>query len=205
MPDFISSDIIAFLQQYGYWAAAIVIILSGPIGAISSGFLAGIHVFNPVYVWLLALGVDIGTDIFYYEVGRRGGRRLFEKLQNFFHWPSKLIEKVEWLFHKHGRKTVVMVKFMQGLGLTAQVMAGIARMPRRYFITANLLAGAVKASILIYIGMLAGATWNIWAKAIASGAWLVTGLILLILLAIFTFYAFQKYVAKLEAENNKTS
>ncbi len=194
--DLSAPEIIGFLENYGYIAAFVAMILSGPLGAIAAGFLAGRGFLNPIYVWLVSLTADITSDIFYYELGRRGGRRLLKRLESVFKWTSALEAKVEWLFNTHGRKTILLVKFTQGFGTITQVMAGIGRMPRRIFIIFNLAGGAVKSAILVTIGVLAGEAWRVWVQKVENIGWALTLFALIVVMLVLVVFSLQTKIFK---------
>src|SRR3990167_2649992 len=179
-------NILIFLQSYGYWAILAACLLAGPVGAIAGGFLAGVGVFNGYVIWLISSLSDIATDVFYYYVGRLGGKKLFERLQRVFHWPEVLIKKVEWLFNKHGRKTLVMIKFTQGIGTLTQVLAGSVSMPLRVFIPYNFFSGVVYNGLLILLGLAAGAAWEIWANRIERIGWALGLAALVLMIAVLS-------------------
>ena len=202
MPEVLPENIINFMQDYGYIAALLTMYISGPVGAIASGFLAGAGVFNPFYIWFLSVFADITTDIFYYELGRRGGRRLLTKLGKFFKWSDKFIINIDNLFHKHGRKTILIVKFTQGIGTITQLMAGIAHMPRKPYLSLNLAGGIIKCGLLVFLGASVGAAWQTWAGKVKDITTVIAVVVLSIILIMIISNTIYKRLAKDLGEND---
>src|SRR3954466_13884231 len=75
-----------------------------------------------------AAGAIIG-DSFGYVVGRKAGRRLFERLgRPFHHFSEDRIVRAEKYFHKYGVWTVFFGRFVALLRIFAGPMAGMLRM-----------------------------------------------------------------------------
>ena len=168
--ELLGGDLIDFLNQYGYLAAFLAMMFTGLIGTAAAGFLAGVGVFEPFYIWLMAIVADLTSDLIYYELGKRGGRRILEKLGQFFRWPSRFMEAVERLYQKHGRKAVFVVKFTHGLGAITQLMAGVAHMKRLTYVTYTLTGAVLRNALAVALGIFAGSAWSIWAHKIQNVA-----------------------------------
>lgn len=200
--EFLSSDIAVFLQEYGYLSVFIAMVLAGPVGAVAGGFLAGAGVFNAWMIWALSAFADIATDMFYYQVGRLGGHRVIDKLGKIFRWPNTLIQKIDWLFNKHGRKSLVLIKFTQGIGTLTQIMAGMVRMPLSVFIPYNFFSGAIYNGILVFIGVLAGTAWEVWAHRVERAGMLLGLAAVLIIIIILWGVKVQGSVVNRKLDNN---
>jgi membrane-associated protein len=194
---FTPAAILGFLTHYGYIAAFGAMFLTGPTGDVLSGLLAGAGVFNPIVIIVLSVISDILTDIMYYELGRWGGKRLLARMAKFFHWSNDFIEKAEKHFEAHGRKTLLIVKFSHGVGALTQVIAGMTHMPRRKYLTTNIIGGAIQSTILVMIGVLAGASWQAWLARFENVGTAVTIVIAvgIVLLAGY-FFIGQKFIRK---------
>lgn len=194
--EFLSADIVTFLEQYGYLAAFAAMVLAGPIGAVASGFLAGIGIFNPWIIWPLDIAADLTSDIFYYELGRHGGRHLLNKVSRWFKWSENLVGKAEWLFQKHGKKTIFIIKFTQGVGALTQFLAGVGHMSRKEFLLMNGASATIKSAILVLVGMAAGEAWQSWAHKIGNVFFAITLVITLVIVLMLIGVAIQARILK---------
>ncbi|HEY4568775.1 MAG TPA: DedA family protein [Kribbella sp.] len=95
-----------------------------------------------------AAGAIIG-DSFGYVVGRKAGRRLFERLgRRFHHFSEDRIVRAEKYFHKYGVWTVFFGRFVALLRIFAGPMAGMLRMHYPRFLAANAAGGIAWATAI---------------------------------------------------------
>ena len=101
------------------------------------------------------LGAVIGDQIGYW-VGREGGRPFILRWGRYaFITPEKLA-RVEAFFVRHGGKAVFLARFFSGFRVLGALVAGMSRMPWRYFILYNALGGATWATAVVLVGYLVG-------------------------------------------------
>lgn len=77
-----------------------------------------------------------------YAIGRKAGRRLFERKKSFFFRPSHL-RKAEDFYQQHGGKTIILARFMPIVRTFAPTIAGMARMPFWRFASYNVVGGVI--------------------------------------------------------------
>jgi membrane protein DedA with SNARE-associated domain len=95
-----------------------------------------------------ATGAIIGDSAGYY-VGRKAGRRLFDRLgRRFRHFSEDRIVRAEKYFHKYGVWTVFFGRFVALLRIFAGPMAGMLRMHYPRFLVANAAGGIAWASTI---------------------------------------------------------
>lgn len=121
----------------------------------TAGFLASQGIFD---VRLLAVGCFISAvvgDSVGYAFGHKVGRRLFHKEDSvFFH--KKHLMKAENFYEKHGRKTIVLARFMPVVRTFAPIVAGIGSMEYRTFLIFNIIGGLLWGVGLTVAGYLLG-------------------------------------------------
>ena len=96
-----------------------------------------------VVIVLAAAAAILGDNVGYW-IGRKGGRRLAEKLP----WLARFIPPAERFFERHGGKAVFFARFLAGLRVTGAWMAGISHMNWWRFLGWNALGGIVWATAI---------------------------------------------------------
>lgn len=92
------------------------------------------------------LGDNVG-----YATGKRFGPKLFSKEDSlFFH--KKHIINAQKFYDKHGKKTIIMARFLPVVRTFAPIVAGIARMNYETFFKFNLIGGLIWTSGLCLLG-----------------------------------------------------
>jgi membrane-associated protein len=108
----------------------------------TAGFLASQNLFN---IYLLIAGAFICAvlgDNVGYATGHKFGRRLFQREDSrFFH--KKHLVSAQNFYDKHGKKTIVLARFMPIIRTFAPIVAGIGKMNYRVFFAYNLIGGLI--------------------------------------------------------------
>jgi membrane-associated protein len=94
--------------------------------------------------WLLViviLAAIIGDNVGY-SIGRRTGKRLFNKKESILFKPDHL-ERAEKFYEQHGGKTIILARFVPIVRTFAPMVAGIGKMPRRRFMFFNIIGGSL--------------------------------------------------------------
>ncbi|MDQ3828648.1 MAG: VTT domain-containing protein, partial [Candidatus Tectomicrobia bacterium] len=108
-----------------------------------------------VHIWpvltSLSIAAILGDSTGYY-IGKKAGGALYNRPQSrFFHRERLLTTKA--FYEKYGGMTIVLARFMPFARTFAPVVAGIAEMDYRKFVTFNILGGigwVVSMSLLGY-------------------------------------------------------
>jgi membrane protein DedA with SNARE-associated domain len=138
--------------------------LPGELTLISAALLAAGGVTNP---WLVAAAASAGAiagDSIGYAVGRRGGRKLLERLGRRFprHLGTDQLNRAEAIFARYGVWAVFFGRFVALLRILAGPLAGALRVPYPKFLLANASGGIVWA---------AGTTFVIYGLGQAAERW----------------------------------
>lgn len=142
------------LESLGYWGGLVAIwavifaesglligfFLPGDSLLFTAGFLASQGFLN---IGLLVVGAFVCAvlgDNVGYATGHKFGRRLFRKEDSrFFH--KKHLIKAQSFYDKHGKKTIVLARFMPIVRTFAPIVAGVGAMNYRIFFAYNLVGG----------------------------------------------------------------
>lgn len=89
---------------------------------------------------LLLFAAAFAGDQTAYLIGRRGGRRLLDRPDSRF-FKRKYIEQTDDYFKRYGGRTIVIARFVPFVRTYAAVVAGVARMPYRTFVSFNAVGG----------------------------------------------------------------
>lgn len=108
----------------------------------TAGFLASQGLIS--IFWLLVLcfiGAVAGDSVGYY-FGKRVGPSIFSKEDSiFFH--KKHIEKAHMFYEKHGKKTILFARFIPIVRTFVPIVAGVAGMEYKTFMSYNVIGGFV--------------------------------------------------------------
>ena len=151
MAFFYAFDLPSFIQTIGYLGIFIVVfaesgllvglVLPGDSLLFSAGFLASQHLVSIFPVILVCfLGAVLG-DSFGYFFGRRVGPRFFKKEESFF-FRKSYMERTGSFYAVHGKKTLVLARFLPVVRTFAPILAGVGNMHYPTFLAYNIV-GAV--------------------------------------------------------------
>ncbi len=156
-----------FITGYGWLAVLIVIFAESGlmVGFFLPGdsllFIAGtlvqqqiFHINIYLFVAMLFLAAVVGNSCGYY-IGRKFGRRMFQKPDSRF-FRQEFLQQAEKFYEKNGSKAIVLAMFVPIVRAFSPVVAGIAHMPYRTFITFNVLGAALWTGIFTLLGYFAG-------------------------------------------------
>lgn len=121
----------------------------------TAGFLASQGIFD---IHILAVACFIAAvlgDSIGYTFGTRVGKKLFYKTDSFFFHKDNL-ERANVFYKKHGKKTIILARFMPIIRTFAPIVAGIGEMDYRTFISYNIIGGVLWAMGLTYGGYFLG-------------------------------------------------
>lgn len=156
------AEIIKSLGYFGVWA--IIFAESGLlIGFFLPGdsllFTAGFVAFTKpelLNIWVLIFGAFVCAvfgDNVGYATGHRFGRRLFQKEPY-----KKHLEKTQSFYEKHGKKTIVLARFVPIVRTFAPIIAGVGAMHYRTFMFYNLIGGFLWTFGITLLGYFLGKT-----------------------------------------------
>ncbi len=149
-----------------------------------AGFMASQGEFSlPVILIINSVGALLGSGLCYW-IGVVGGRPFLEKYGKYFLVRKHDIEKTEAFFAKHGKKTVLIARFVPVIRHVISVPAGIARMPLRDFFLQTFVGSTIWGGALILLGYYVGENWETFAKPLKRVDLLIGVILVLALVAL---------------------
>lgn len=136
MPSFRS-----LLLQHGYslvfvWVLGVTAGVPVPADPLllMMGAMAGDHVYSLPLTAVYATLAAVISDWTWYEVGRLRGRAVLRFLCRFALEPDSCVRSTEIAFRSRGPRTLLLAKFVPGMGLISMPLAGTIHMPRARFL-----------------------------------------------------------------------
>ncbi len=159
-------DLPALVQWAGYFGLTAIIFtetglffgffLPGDSLLVTAGLLASQGFALDVYKLGLLLNVAaVLGDNTNYWIGRLTGARIFNRSESFF-FHRKHVDRAHAFYEKHGPKTVVLARFMPIIRTFAPLVAGVAQMNYRVFLTYSILGGTAWIWSMLFTGYFLG-------------------------------------------------
>jgi len=192
-------ETIQFLMHHGY-TVVVVWVFAEQIGLpipsipvlLAAGALAGSHQLSfPVAVGLAVLAA-LASDLIWYGLGRRRGHTILNLLCRISLEPDSCVRRTEDIFIRHGARSLVIAKFVPGLGTVAPPLAGMFHMRAWRFVLWDLAGALAWAGSFTVAGYVFSAQIErVAGYALRLGSWLIV-LAVVALLA----YVSWKYVQR---------
>ncbi|NTU46653.1 DedA family protein [Candidatus Roizmanbacteria bacterium] len=119
-------------------------------GLLASKGLLNPLILIPVCFFAAVLGVSVG-----YWFGQKYGKKLFHKSDSLFFHKENL-EKARAFYEKHGKKTIVLARFIPFIRTFAPIVAGIGDMDYKIFIIFNIVGALLWAVGITLAGFYLG-------------------------------------------------
>lgn len=121
----------------------------------AAGFLASQGVFNIFIVIAVSFCAAVLGDSFGYAFGRRIGPKIFIKEESLF-FRREYVDRAKKFYEKHGKKAVVLARFVPFVRTFAPIFAGVGMMHYRTFLLYNVMGGILWAIGLPFLGYYLG-------------------------------------------------
>ncbi len=154
----------------------------------TAGFLASQDLISIWGLLILCFIAAVVGDSVGYMFGKKTGPMIFNKDDSFF-FKKKHIEKARSFYEKHGKKTIVMARFIPIVRTFAPIVAGVAQMDYKVFISYNIIGGFIWTWGMLGLGYILG-------NVIPNAEKYLTPIILIIIFASFIPAIVEYYKSK---------
>jgi membrane protein DedA with SNARE-associated domain len=188
-----------FLSRHGYavilaWVCAEQAGI--PVPAIpvllAAGALAGLGRMNLAAAGALAVLGAMTSDVLWYTLGRRRGIRVLKLLCRISLEPDSCVRNTQGVFARYGARSLLVAKFVPGLGAAAAPLAGVVHMPLGKFLLCDALGALLWAST--YLG--AGFVFSNQLESMAMQGGRVGATFLLLVAAACVLFLAWKFVRR---------
>lgn len=174
-----------FVEQAGIPVPASPLLLA-------AGALAGAGDMN-IFAALFWAGLGaVAADSIWFQLGRHRGIKILQLLCRISLEPDSCVRRTEGIFSKQGARSLLVAKFIPGLGLVTPPLAGIFRMRFRRFLIFDSLGSMLWAGTFLSVGYIFSGEIERVAERLASlGGWL-----LVLVVGALALYIGYKFVAR---------
>jgi membrane protein DedA with SNARE-associated domain len=174
-----------FVEQVGVPVPAMPLLLA-------AGALAGTAHLNFFASLFFAVLGALAADSIWFQLGRHKGIKVLQLLCRISLEPDSCVRRTEGLFSKQGARSLLVAKFLPGLGIVTPPLAGIFHMRFRRFLLFDALGSLFWASTYLGLGYVFSGQIERVAERLASlGSWL-----LVLVVAALAAYIAYKFVAR---------
>ncbi len=121
----------------------------------TAGFLASQGYLNIFYLSIILFAAAVAGDSTGYFLGQKFGKKLFNKEDSFFFHKEHLV-RAKKFYEKHGKKTIILARFIPVVRTFAPVIAGIGEMHYPTFLTFNIIGAIIWAIGIPWAGYFLG-------------------------------------------------
>jgi len=179
------------IEHFGYPGIFVLIMLESTLVPIPSelvmpfaGYMAWKGEFSlPVILVINSAGAMVGSGICYW-IGVVGGKPFLVNYGKYFLVRQHEIERTEAFFARHGKKTILIGRFLPVIRHVISVPAGIARMPLPAFFLQTFLGATIWGGVLILLGYYVGANWEVLSSSLKRVDHVIGAILVLALVAL---------------------
>ncbi len=121
----------------------------------AAGALAATGSFDIGILFVVMFIAAVLGDTLNYHVGKYSGPKIFKKESSLLFHKEYLV-RAEAFYEKHGKKTIILARFIPIIRTFAPFVAGIGAMPYRIFLLYNLMGALLWCGLFVFGGFLFG-------------------------------------------------
>jgi membrane-associated protein len=155
------------VRDYGAWTNTLLfVIVFCETGLVVTPFLPGdsllftagaLAALGDLNVWILVVLLSVAAilgDTVNYWIGKRIGPRAFSGTVKFL--KKEHLEKTEAFYEKHGKKTIILARFVPIVRTFAPFVAGVGSMTYGTFLAYNVFGGVLWVAACVFSGFFFG-------------------------------------------------
>jgi membrane protein DedA with SNARE-associated domain len=181
--------VFSIVDRMGELGVGLLILLENLVPPIPSevvlplaGFRAQTGALNVVLVWVASTAGSVLGALVLYGLGAWLGRdrllRLSEK-RWFVITSRKDLERGSEVFERHGRKVVLLARFVPFLRSVVSIPAGVVKMPLVTFVMLTAVGSGVWNAAFVGLGWVLGDNWGSVQRWIGPVGYVVIGLVVI--------------------------
>src|SRR5471030_2658347 len=174
-----------FVEQIGLPIPSIPLLLA-------AGALAGTGRMNIFAALFISMFAAICADSMWYQLGRIKGIKILQFLCKISLEPDSCVRRTEGVFAKQGARSLLLAKFIPGLGAVAPPLAGIFHMKTRRFLLFDSLGSTIWAGTFLGLGFI----FSNQIEVVAEHAMQLGSGLLVVLFAALAGYIGYKFIAR---------
>lgn len=147
--------LILFLIIFLETGIVIVPFLPGDSLLFAAGALAATGSFDIIVLFLVVFIAAVLGDTINYHIGKYIGPKVFKKESSLL-FNKEYLVRAQTFYDRHGKKTIILARFIPIIRTFAPFVAGIGNMSYRVFIVYNILGGLIWCSLFVFGGYLFG-------------------------------------------------
>lgn len=157
-------DLITTITAFGYLGIALVVFvesglfiffLPGDSLLFTVGFLASQQIFSLPLLLALCFVAAVAGDSAGYAVGRKLGPAMWQREDSWW-LKRRHLETTKRFFDEHGKKTIILARFVPVVRTFAPLLAGVTEMHYSTFLSYNVIGAALWVFGLVGGGFLLG-------------------------------------------------
>lgn len=199
LPSFVNT-LAPYVHKHGYLGVGLLVFLEdfgvpvpGETILITAAVFAGIGDLNIFLVAITALIAAVLGDNVGFAIGKYGGHPLVERIGRYVFLTPARIKKAEDFFRKKGGWLVLVARFIEGLRQANGIIAGLAEMSWKKFLSYNAIGAALWVALWSSIGYYGGSHLNTILKYDLYFS--IAAVILIVIYLIYRFLSHKRQTA----------
>jgi membrane-associated protein len=148
------TNVILFVIVFCETGLVVTPFLPGDSLLFTAGAIASLGNLNVWVLFLLLSAAAILGDTANYWIGKKIGPRAFDGSVRFL--KQEHLRKTEAFYERHGKKTIILARFVPIVRTFAPFVAGVGSMTYRTFIAYNVIGGVAWVAICVFSGYFFG-------------------------------------------------
>ena len=148
------TNVILFVIVFCETGLVVTPFLPGDSLLFTAGALASLGSLNVWVLFLLLSAAAILGDTANYWIGKKIGPRAFDGSVRFL--KQEHLRRTEAFYERHGKKTIILARFVPIVRTFAPFVAGVGSMTYRTFIAYNVIGGVAWVAICVFAGYFFG-------------------------------------------------
>lgn len=121
----------------------------------AAGAIAAQGPLNIYHLFILLIIAAVIGDTINYSIGNYLGHKVFKKEKSRF-FKKEYLDRTEKFYEKHGKKTIILARFVPIIRTFAPFVAGIGKMNYLEFIAYNVIGGITWVALFVFGGYFFG-------------------------------------------------